>query len=109
MIGRSKDTADFVFMFHYKKKGSRKEAMDAINDSEILRPFPGFKTGHCDLPPGVYRLIQPATVAESPNPSLIMDLSKDILFDPYEAMTDRMKIFVRSGDGTIRQATANVA
>jgi hypothetical protein len=46
MIGRSKETAAPTIMFFHHQSGPRKEAVDAVRKSGLLKRYPGFRVGH---------------------------------------------------------------
>lgn len=56
MIGKSPQTAVPVLMFFCEEQGSRKKVQDCVKQSEILKKYPGIKTGNAALPPDLEQL-----------------------------------------------------
>lgn len=53
MIGKSESTAIPTIMFESFQKAPRKEAMEMVRKSGILKEYPGIETGHWSFPPNI--------------------------------------------------------
>ncbi|KAF2472350.1 uncharacterized protein BDR25DRAFT_392808 [Lindgomyces ingoldianus] len=108
MIGSTEEKAVPTIMFHCQEEGPRKMAMEAIKRSQILKKHPGFKAGHKAFPPGIDKLIQPATDSKSSTSPHAQTLLEDIFYDPSAGLAYcGLKVYVKFDDGSIRSATAN--
>ncbi|KAH8598464.1 hypothetical protein B0O99DRAFT_683879 [Bisporella sp. PMI_857] len=112
MIGKEEQTAAPTIMFFCDESDSRKDAMNAIKKSGILKRYPGFKTGNRALPPDVVNLIQPATDRRITQQTHLEGCPVEVFYDvskPIRAFG--MVIYIKHDDGSSTStliATANV-
>lgn len=65
MIGRTPQTAVPVIMFFCEERGPRKKVHNSVKQSEILKRYPGIKSGNAALPPDLEQLQRLASDAMS--------------------------------------------
>ena len=65
MIGRTPQTAVPIIMFFCEERGPRKKVHNSVKQSEILKRYPGIKSGNAALPPDLEQLQQMASDAMS--------------------------------------------
>lgn len=65
MIGKNPQTAAPVVMFFCEERRSRRMVQDSVKQSEILKKYPGIKTGNAAFPPDLDQLEQLASDTKS--------------------------------------------